>query len=190
MPAGVTVPGTVENVDLMPTVLDIAGLPIPEAAHGQSLVPWFAANGAESAAAADGWRRKPAITEKAALAFRGPDGFASTSLIFDGWKLIKNVEPTRGLPEIELFDQLPPIVDGLTDAREQCSRQQERGEAHEREHERHRSSMPGRPRPARELPRPPTNRGIICTPRPWELFGCWTHAGRIIDGAWVLDAEC
>jgi arylsulfatase A-like enzyme len=105
VPPGVRVPGTVENVDYMPTVLEIAGLETPESAHGQSLVPWFAADGSEAAAADAGWRRKPAITEKAPLAFRGPDGFGSLSIISEGWKLIRNDE-TRPphVPELELYD--------------------------------------------------------------------------------------
>ena len=117
IPAGVTVPGTVETIDLMPTVLEIAGLEIPAAVHGQSLVPWFDAGGDETAAGQAGWRRQPAITEKASLPFRGADGFASTSIVFGGWKLIRNLNPSRGLPEIELFDHLndPLNLDNVAD---------------------------------------------------------------------------
>ena len=64
VPAGVRIPTTVQNLDFMPTVLDLAGLEIPEAAQGQSLRPWFDAKGEESGAAAKGWKRAPAITEE------------------------------------------------------------------------------------------------------------------------------
>lgn len=108
VPAGVKVPGTVEILDYMPTVLDLAGIDIPERAQGQSLVPWFAAGGDESAAVGAGFRRKPAITEKAYWPLRGPEGFGSYSLISDGWKLIRNLEELRPpqFPEIELYDHV------------------------------------------------------------------------------------
>lgn len=104
VPVGVRVPGTVETIDFMPTLLEIAGLEIPAAAQGQSLVPWFEAGGDVATAGSAGWRRKPAITEKAAMAVRGVQSFASTSIVLDGWKLVRNVDPRPGLPELELFD--------------------------------------------------------------------------------------
>ena len=39
VPAGVRVPGPVSLVDLLPTVLDLLGIPSPPAADGRSLVP-------------------------------------------------------------------------------------------------------------------------------------------------------
>ncbi len=97
VPAGVHIPTTVQNLDFMPTVLDLAGLELPEAAQGQSLRPWFDAEGQESGAAAKGWKRAPAITEKAYVVAREPGGYASYSIVADGWKLIHNVyEPPAG----------------------------------------------------------------------------------------------
>ena len=97
VPAGVHIPITVQNLDFMPTVLDLAGLELPETAQGQSLRPWFDAKGQESDAAAKGWKRAPAITEKAYVAAREPGGYASYSIVSDGWKLIHNVhEPPAG----------------------------------------------------------------------------------------------
>jgi len=101
VPAGVHIPTTVQNLDFMPTVLDLAGLPIPKEAQGQSLRPWFAANGQEADAGAKGWRRVPAITEKSYVGAREPGGWASYSIIVDGWKLIHNVQapaPAPGMP--------------------------------------------------------------------------------------------
>jgi arylsulfatase A-like enzyme len=101
VPAGVRIPTTVQNLDFMPTVLELAGLPIPEAAQGQSLRPWFDAGGEEAKAAGKGWRRAPAITEKAFVAAREPGGgYASYSIVSEGWKLIHNVrvDPSAGGP--------------------------------------------------------------------------------------------
>lgn len=41
LPRGKVVPATVRLTDIMPTVLDLAGLPGPKAAQGVSLVPWI-----------------------------------------------------------------------------------------------------------------------------------------------------
>ncbi|MEE2776001.1 MAG: sulfatase [Acidobacteriota bacterium] len=107
VPSGVKIPGTIQNIDFMPTVLDVAGIALPERAQGQSLVPWFDAGGDESAATEGGFRRTPAITEKAQLAFRGPSGFGSYAIISEGWKLIRNPDDAgrpEGHPEFELYD--------------------------------------------------------------------------------------
>lgn len=105
VPAGVRIPVTVETVDFMPTVLELTGLPVPETVQGQSLVPWFGAQGREAAAAEAGWRRKPAITEKAALDPRLPGrAYESLSIVSEGWKLVHNVDPPPGVPEYELYD--------------------------------------------------------------------------------------
>ena len=98
VPAGVHIPTTVQNIDFMPTVIDLAGLPIPKAAQGQSLRPWFEAEGEESVAAAKGWRRAPAITEKPLPAALALGGWASYSIISDGWKLIHNVKAAAAPP--------------------------------------------------------------------------------------------
>jgi arylsulfatase A-like enzyme len=52
---GVTAPGgitdtLVQNIDLAPTLLEMAGLPVPESMHGESLVPLLAGS------TPDGWR--------------------------------------------------------------------------------------------------------------------------------------
>jgi arylsulfatase A-like enzyme len=105
VPPGVHIPATVQNLDFMPTVLDLAGLAVPAAAQGQSLRPWFDAGGEESKAAAKGWRRAPAITEKAFVAAREAlGGYASYSIVSNGWKLIENVGAPAGVPEFELYE--------------------------------------------------------------------------------------
>ena len=63
MPDGVVLEPTVQTIDLMPTLLELAGLAAPGRAQGASLVELMgqAARGEEQE-----WRR-PAVTEKAAL---------------------------------------------------------------------------------------------------------------------------
>ncbi|MCP3957236.1 MAG: sulfatase-like hydrolase/transferase [bacterium] len=104
VPAGVVVPQTIQSIDLMPTVLEVAGLDPPEGMQGQSLVPWFSATGAEDAA--DGRRRAhPAFTEKA---YSGDDDVRGVeeaySIVLDGWKLIHNARRPETWPEYELYD--------------------------------------------------------------------------------------
>jgi arylsulfatase A-like enzyme len=107
VPSGVHIPATVQNLDFMPTVLDLTGLPIPAAAQGQSLRPWFAAGGDEAKAAQQGWHRAPAVTEKIFIAAREPGGgYSSFSIISDGWKLIQNVDAPAGVAEFELYDHV------------------------------------------------------------------------------------
>ncbi len=115
VPAGLKISETVRNLDLMPTVLALSGLPIPEKAQGQSLVPLMAAarQAAESGgsgsvaeiAANHGWTPQPAVTEKN----NDPEGerprdFESYGIVFDGWKLVHNTKRVDERPEFELYN--------------------------------------------------------------------------------------
>lgn len=109
VPAGLQVKETVRNIDLMPTLLDLSGLDVPEYAQGQSLVPLMAATveGGDvlASAAEKGWFPEAAVTEKNAH----PDGenpkeFESYGLIANGWKIIHNVKGRGDKPEYELYD--------------------------------------------------------------------------------------
>ena len=84
VPNGVDVAATVQTIDLMPTMLDLAGLPTPELVQGRSLRSLFEGAG-------DAQWRRPAITE-APVNFRGP---AEWSLISEGWKLVRKGPPRR-----------------------------------------------------------------------------------------------
>lgn len=105
VPAGRRIPARVQTLDLMPTVLELAGLEIPAAAQGQSLVPWMR----EDTAAGDvpaGFRRRPAFTEKAQhLTGASPQDAESMafSILVDDWKLVHHVERPDDRPEFELF---------------------------------------------------------------------------------------
>ena len=72
VPSGVTVSETVQNIDVMPTLMELNHLPRPEFLQGQSLVPLIAAARENSssasreqlveAATGGGWERRPAFT--------------------------------------------------------------------------------------------------------------------------------
>jgi arylsulfatase A-like enzyme len=102
VPAGRIIEQTTQSIDLMPTILELAQLPVPEAAQGRSLVPLMAADGDPGRF---GWLAGPVFSER-----REPPGEADEgspdayAVIHDGWKLIWNVERRDERPEFELFD--------------------------------------------------------------------------------------
>lgn len=102
VPAGVRIEPTVETLDLMPTVLDLAGIAAPDNLQGQSLVPLMG-EGVTSTAGAR-YRPRPAVTETErtpprALPSEAGDCFA---LAVDDWKLVR-CEPEMGEPTNELY---------------------------------------------------------------------------------------
>lgn len=109
VPAGLVVESTTQSIDLMPTILELARLPVPEEAQGRSLVPLMAdgADGHRSGAASE-----PVFSER-----REPPGEADEgspdayAVIHEGWKLIWNVEVRDERPEFELFDHAADPLD-------------------------------------------------------------------------------
>jgi arylsulfatase A-like enzyme len=100
VPAGVTLEPTVETIDMMPSLLDLAGLEIPALVQGRSLRPHFGAN-------ATPLEPRPAFTENVRLAARTPGrAFTSYAVVQGGWKLIWNLTPPDGLAEYELYDHV------------------------------------------------------------------------------------
>jgi arylsulfatase A-like enzyme len=91
----------------------LSGLPVPQAAQGQSLMPLIA----PSAEGASRWRARPAFTQRfrsdAQIAnplFDMPDAYS----VIDGhWKLVRNVWRPEGspLPEFQLFDHAADPLD-------------------------------------------------------------------------------
>jgi arylsulfatase A-like enzyme len=122
IPAGLKISETVRNLDLMPTVLDLSGLPIPEKIQGQSLVPLIAAarqaaqGGAQGSvdeiAAKLGWTPQPAVTEKSDdPQGENPKGLLSYAIIDGGWKLVHNVKSPDNRPEFELYHHAEDPLD-------------------------------------------------------------------------------
>jgi arylsulfatase A-like enzyme len=120
VPQGVAVDETVQLIDIMPTVLELSGLPLPEGVQGQSLVSFFTGVQAASVQSAGflqgndgdsssvpGQGSRLAVTEKAALQDKaGPRNYElqSFAVILDGWKLIHNRKRPAEEPEYELYD--------------------------------------------------------------------------------------
>ena len=104
LPAGVEVETTVQSIDLMPTLLELSQLPVPENIQGQSLLPLLAGSNPTSL----GWKPRPAVAERAyaPAANEGEDNAELESFaVVDGdWKLIWNTNIPDERPEYELFD--------------------------------------------------------------------------------------
>jgi arylsulfatase A-like enzyme len=118
VPPGLEVPDTVQTIDLMPTLLEASGLPLPPSLQGRSLLPLVARMGSGGAVRADRsgpWADRPAITEKAVTVDNGappPRDTESVAVVFDGFKLIHNTKRPPGHPEYELFDHRSDPLDG------------------------------------------------------------------------------
>jgi arylsulfatase A-like enzyme len=103
LPGGAVVKETVENLDLMPTLLDLSQLPLPKEAQGQSLLPLLA----RQDPATLGWTSRPAFAERhpAPVAFEQDKHPTESWAIVDGdWKLIRNGIRPAERPEFELYD--------------------------------------------------------------------------------------
>jgi arylsulfatase A-like enzyme len=116
VPAGRTVDETVQTVDLMPTLLELSRLPVPQGVQGHSLVPLLAGGGSREGGAVRASARdsRPAISEKAETKHAGgppPRDTASEAVIDGGWKLIHNTKHAPGRPEFELYDHATDPLD-------------------------------------------------------------------------------
>jgi arylsulfatase A-like enzyme len=123
VPAGAVVEQTVQEIDLMPTLLEMSRLPVPRNAQGHSLLPLLASPSSSSGAvhAAAAGTARPAVTEKAATHEGGgppPREFESYAIILDGWKLVRNVKGPAGGPEFELYDHAKDPLDKADQAGE------------------------------------------------------------------------
>jgi arylsulfatase A-like enzyme len=97
---GTSIGETVQTVDVMPTLLDLAGVPVPREAQGHSLASWLAGRGGER-------RARPAFSIKAAtrdIFGPPPRDTESLAVVADTWKLVHNAKRPPGRPEYELFD--------------------------------------------------------------------------------------
>jgi arylsulfatase A-like enzyme len=118
IPEGAKIPATVRSIDVMPTLLDLSGLPAPEFMQGESLVPLMAAarqavdaQQIVAAAQALGWTNPPAVSQKANANSVPPHGTEDFGITADGWKLIHHTVRPEGAPEFELFDHARDPLD-------------------------------------------------------------------------------
>jgi arylsulfatase A-like enzyme len=128
LPGGRRVDATVESIDVMPTILELARLPLPEQIQGQSLLPLM--GGSDPASL--GWKPRPAVAERrwAPITNDGEvDVDVDSFAVVDGrWKLVWNTSRPDLRPEHELFDhrqdplnlhdvarQHPEVVERLAD---------------------------------------------------------------------------
>jgi arylsulfatase A-like enzyme len=116
LPKGKVVSDVVQSLDVMPTLLQASGLPLPEGVQGQSLMPLVTASGNGGSSNDSGWRSRPAITEKAKTSSASvgapPPNDTESFAITDGqWKLIRHTIRPRGGPEFELFDFIKDPLD-------------------------------------------------------------------------------
>ena len=111
LPAGVVVDATVESLSLMTTLLELSGIPVPETAQGQSLLPMVASPNDPTAL---GWVERPAFSERKRIASRRERADYDVdqySVVLDGWKLVRNVDPPEGMPEFELYNHADDPLD-------------------------------------------------------------------------------
>ena len=104
VPQGRVVDETVESINLMPTLLELSGVGVPEGAHGQSLLPLLVDTDDPSSL---GWVERPAFSERKRIPSRdarAPDDVDQYSVVSDGWKLVRNVDPPEHLAEYELYN--------------------------------------------------------------------------------------
>ena len=125
IPEGAEVFETVRTIDLMPTILELCRLPVPEAVQGQSLLPLFAAarrtsgksfarSDKNAASTAVQWRNESAVSEEhlpEQWKRMNPKLRDSYAIILDGWKLVHFPEPVEEHPEYELYDHRKDLLD-------------------------------------------------------------------------------
>ena len=103
VPSGLKVEEPVQLIDVMPTLLEMSGLRVPEGVQGRSLQPLL--RGAAATPASGGWKRRPLIAEKQPFSDTDHPNATEAYAIMDGkWKLIQNVARPPEKPEFELFD--------------------------------------------------------------------------------------
>ncbi len=108
IPPGKTVDAVTETIDVMPSVLEMSGIVLPEGIQGHSLVPLLREDGGS-------WQDRPAISEKAKTkpgeAAPWPADTESYSMVDGGFKLIHNRTRKEETPEYELYDAVKDPFD-------------------------------------------------------------------------------
>ena len=108
LPGDTVVDETVEMLDVAPTLLQLAGIDVPERMQGDSLVALLRAGESE-----ERWSDQPAISEWMRRTDQRPrGGVDSHSIILGGYKLVRNFERSdESVPEFELYDHRQDPLD-------------------------------------------------------------------------------
>jgi arylsulfatase A-like enzyme len=104
VPAGARSSETVQAIDVLPTILDLARIEAPAQLQGQSLAPLLVAGARPEDL---GWRRRPAFAERVPdrdTPAKYESQLEAIAVVADGWKLIRNFVRPDQRPELELFD--------------------------------------------------------------------------------------
>jgi arylsulfatase A-like enzyme len=117
VPAGTTVASTVESIDLMPTLLELAHVRPPASIQGRSLVPILMDRASTPVATRASAAVFPAFSEKTEMTYSGPTGpknigrMASVAVVDGGWKLIRNANAPPDRAALELFERATDPLD-------------------------------------------------------------------------------
>ncbi len=100
---GRVVDEVVQSIDVMPTLLDLSGLPSPKEAQGRSLRP-FLETAPPSAAFRAEWSSRPAVSHRVPNGPNQPPprDRVAESIVDGPWKLVRSHTP--GYPEFELYE--------------------------------------------------------------------------------------
>ena len=99
LPAGRVIDEPVQCIDVMPTLLELAGVPTPEQAQGRSLLPLIAAS--------PDWEERPVFLETSGGGYTADErqyAERARAVRTERWKLIRTVDADGGLAGEELYD--------------------------------------------------------------------------------------
>jgi arylsulfatase A-like enzyme len=101
--SGTRVDTTVQSVDIMPTLLQLSGIPAPPGMQGRSLVDLLSPSLGEAPEPRDAFAEKAVQSEGPFDVPRA--GVESTAIVSGRWKLVHNTRGPENLAEVELFDR-------------------------------------------------------------------------------------
>jgi len=79
-----------QHADVVPTILDALGIPVPAAVEGRSLLPWMTGGGVLGGL---GGRGGPEDAEEEAFSWLGQAGIKAASVTTPRWRLIEQRSP-------------------------------------------------------------------------------------------------
>jgi arylsulfatase A-like enzyme len=93
IPAGQRLNQTVSMIDVLPTILDLVGLPMPEVMQGQSLAPLLLGE--------EGWEPRPVILDQFDADGHSPDELSNIEVVDGRWGASLEINPDPEVPEEE-----------------------------------------------------------------------------------------